>query len=76
MSLQRLQCLHGQWRQSLGALQMTWARLNHNPALHHAGHMQHLAGLLQARYGFSRADAEAQVSVFFAHKGPRDNGAA
>lgn len=76
MSLQRLQYLHGQWRQSVGVLQMIWARMNHNPALHHAGRMQRLAGLLQARYGFSRGDADAQVRGFFARKDSRDTGAA
>lgn len=75
MSLQALQHLQGYGRQQLGGLLMAWARLNHNQALHHTGHMQHLAGLLQARYGFSRGDADAQVSGFFARKSQRDNGA-
>jgi uncharacterized protein YjbJ (UPF0337 family) len=76
MSLPALQQLQGQWRQQLGGLQMAWARLHHNPELHHAGRMQRLAGLLQARYDFSRGDADAQVRGFFARKGQRDIDAA
>jgi hypothetical protein len=76
MSLQALQHLQGLWRQQLGGLQMTWARLHHNPQLHHVGHMQRLAGLLQASYGFSRSDADAQVTGFFARKNQRGSGRA
>ncbi|WP_339082789.1 CsbD family protein [Pseudomonas sp. TMP9] len=74
MNLPALQHLKGQWRQHLGAMRMAWARALHNPELHHAGHMQRLAGLLQARYGFSRSDADAQVQGFFARKSQRDSG--
>lgn len=73
MNVHTLQHLEGQWRQHLGAVQMAWARLRHKPELHHAGHMQRLAGLLQASHGFSRCDADAQVQGFFASKSQRDN---
>lgn len=64
MNLPALQHLKGQCRQHLGAMRMAWARALYNPELQHAGHMQRLAGLLQARYGFSRGDADVQVQGF------------
>ncbi len=71
MNLPALQHLKGQCRQHLGAMRMAWARALYNPELQHAGHMQRLAGLLQARYGFSRSDADVQVQGFLPAKPAR-----
>jgi uncharacterized protein YjbJ (UPF0337 family) len=61
--------LKGMWKQRLGSAKTAWGRLRHDERLISQGRAQRLAGLLQARYAFSRVDADAQVQSFIAkHK--------
>ncbi|MBB2497501.1 CsbD family protein [Aquipseudomonas ullengensis] len=70
MSLPSVEQLKGQWQQHLGAAKVSWGNLIDDQPLCAAGRAQRLAGLLQARYAFSRDDAEAQVKRLLAtHKG-------
>lgn len=64
MSLPSVDQIKGQWQQRIGAIKVTWGILIADEPLRASGRAQRLAGLLQARYAFSRGDAEAQVKRF------------
>ncbi|WP_405118184.1 CsbD family protein [Pseudomonas leptonychotis] len=69
MNLLGVAQLKGIWKQQLGSAKSAWGRLLHDERLISQGRAQRLAGLLQARYAFSRVDADAQVQSFIAkHK--------
>ena len=70
MNLPSVAQLKGSWKQQLGTAMTAWGNLRHDERLISQGRAQRLAGLLQARYAFSRDEADAQVRIFFA-KGKR-----
>jgi uncharacterized protein YjbJ (UPF0337 family) len=62
--------LKGSWQQQLGTAKGAWGNLFHDELLISQGRAQRLAGLLQARYAFTRDEADAQVqSVLAKSKG-------
>lgn len=58
--------LMGRWQQQLGTVKAAWGKLRQDERLIHQGRAQRLAGLLQARYAFSRLEADAQVQCVLA----------
>ena len=61
MNLPSVMQLMGSWEQQLGTVKGAWGSLCHDERLIKQGRAQRLAGLLQARYAFSRDEAKAQV---------------
>lgn len=61
MNLPSVAQLKGSWRQQVGTAKSAWGAICHDEQLIHQGRAQRLAGLLQARYDFSRDEADAQV---------------
>lgn len=66
MNLPSVAQLKGIWRQRLGTAKATWGILLNDDRLISQGRAQRLAGLLQARYAFSRDEADAQVQSVLA----------
>lgn len=56
--------LCGQCKQQIGVVTRAWGHFIDNQRLIERGQVLRLAGLLQARYAFSRDEADAQVKAF------------
>lgn len=57
--------LKGQWKQWIGRARNAWGKLTDDELLQIEGNAQRLTGLVQQRYGTTRAEAESQVRTFF-----------
>lgn len=60
--------LRGQCKQQIGIVMLAWGHFSDSQRLIDRGQALRLAGLLQARYAFSRDDADAQVKAFIEKK--------
>jgi uncharacterized protein YjbJ (UPF0337 family) len=56
--------LHGKWLQVRGAIKKQWGKLTDDDLDKVNGDMDMLAGVLQEKYGYSRAQAEQEVHRF------------
>jgi len=56
------QKLKGSWVQTKGAVKEQWGKLTDDDLMEIQGRRDQLVGKIQARYGISRDQAEAQVS--------------
>ncbi len=56
--------LGGYWKQLRGQARQTWGKLTDNDWQQIAGNKDKLAGMLQERYGWSKAKADAEVNDF------------
>jgi len=56
--------LKGGWSQTTGAVKEQWGKLTDDDLLEIEGRRDQLVGKVQARYGISREQAEAQVSAW------------
>ena len=56
--------LQGKWKQLKGKVQQTWGDLTNDDLDKIDGKRQELVGIVQERYGYSRAEAERQVDDF------------
>src|SRR5579864_9450902 len=56
------QKIKGSWTQTKGAIKEQWGKLTDNDLLEIQGRREKLVGKIQARYGISHDQAEAQVS--------------
>lgn len=54
----------GSWTQTKGAVKEQWAKLTDDDLLAIEGRRDQLVGKIQARYGISKEEAEAQVSTW------------
>ncbi len=54
----------GGWSQTKGAVKEQWGKLTDDDLLEIEGRRDQLVGKIQARYGISREQAEAQVSTW------------
>lgn len=52
------------WKQVSDRIMLTWGKLSEDDLVAIAGDRQHLAGLLQKRYGYSQVLAEQKVDAF------------
>jgi uncharacterized protein YjbJ (UPF0337 family) len=57
----------GDWKQLKGKVKEKWGKLTDDDLTTIAGKREHLAGLLQERYGYARDKAEQELNEF-AHK--------
>jgi uncharacterized protein YjbJ (UPF0337 family) len=53
----------GKWKQSAGKLKQKWAKLTDNEILASNGRAEELAGLVQERYGKTKAEATKEVNA-------------
>ena len=54
----------GNWKQFTGKAKEKWGKLTHDELTKSEGRAQQLAGLVQERYGKTRAEAEKEVEGF------------
>lgn len=62
--------LESKWRQMRGRMKEAWAKLTDDDLDRADGHLDRLAGLLQANYGYSRDRAEEEIKSVFAEQEP------
>jgi uncharacterized protein YjbJ (UPF0337 family) len=56
--------LKGKWQQLKGEARIQWGRLTDDDLDQIQGNIQKLAGKLQERYGYERAEADKEVDDF------------
>jgi uncharacterized protein YjbJ (UPF0337 family) len=56
--------LAGQWKQWTGKAKEKWGKLTNDELTRSEGRMDQLSGLIQERYGKTKADAEKEVERF------------
>lgn len=56
--------LAGQWAQARGKVKQMWGKLTDNDLDRINGRFDELAGLVQERYGYTRDQAEREVTRF------------
>lgn len=56
--------LKGQWKQLTGKAKAAWSRLPDDDLLRVEGNVERLSGVIQERYGVTRAEAEDEVQNF------------
>jgi uncharacterized protein YjbJ (UPF0337 family) len=56
--------LKGKWQQLKGEARIQWGRLTDDDLDQVQGNIQKLAGKLQERYGYERAEADKEVDDF------------
>lgn len=57
--------LQGKWQQLKGSAKIKWGELTDDDLEKVEGHRDRLEGLLQERYGKTKAEAQAEVNRFF-----------
>jgi uncharacterized protein YjbJ (UPF0337 family) len=58
--------LKGKWKQVRGKLQEEWGELSDDDLDRAEGERNQIVGLLQEKYGYARAEAEAKLNEFLA----------
>jgi uncharacterized protein YjbJ (UPF0337 family) len=56
--------LAGQWKQVRGKAKQTWGKLTDNDLDRITGRFEEIAGLVQQRYGYTKEQAEKEVTQF------------
>lgn len=56
--------LAGKWKQARGLVKQWWGKLTDDDLERVSGHADVLIGMIQERYGYTREQAEKQVSQF------------
>ncbi len=54
--------LKGQWKQMRGQMRVWWGKLTDDDLEQVQGNYDKLLGLLQAKYGYDRAQAESEIN--------------
>ena len=62
--------LERHWAQLRGRVKSTWGRLTDDELERIGGRMDHLAGLLQVRYGYTLDEVEDEIERLFARAVP------
>lgn len=60
--------LKGQWKQFKGRIKEQWSELTDDEIDKVQGESQRLVGLLQEKYGYAKAKAEAEVEEFLSEQ--------
>jgi len=56
--------LQGKWKQLRGEVKSFWGKLTDDDMLRLDGSSEKLAGVLQEKYGYSKKEAEEEISRF------------
>jgi len=56
--------LAGKWKQTRGKVKLWWGKLTDNDLDRISGHIDQLIGVVQERYGYTREQAEQEVTKF------------
>jgi uncharacterized protein YjbJ (UPF0337 family) len=56
--------LAGKWKELVGKAKEKWGKLTHDELTRSEGRAEQLSGLIQERYGKTKAQAEADVKTF------------
>lgn len=54
--------LHGKWHELKGQVRQQWGKLTDDDVTRLSGKTEELAGILQQRYGYARAQAEIEIN--------------
>ena len=54
--------LHGKWHELKGQVRQQWGKLTDDDLTRLSGKTEELAGILQQRYGYARAQAEIEIN--------------
>jgi uncharacterized protein YjbJ (UPF0337 family) len=63
--------LTGKWKEIRGKAKQTWGKLTDNDLDRISGRFDELTGLVQQRYGYSKEQAEKEVTHFIEQMNPR-----
>lgn len=63
--------LTGNWKQIRGKAKQTWSKLTDNDLDRISGRFDELAGLVQQRYGYTKDQAEKEVTRFIEQMNPK-----
>ncbi|MBC7949451.1 MAG: CsbD family protein [Chitinophagaceae bacterium] len=63
--------LTGKWKEIRGRAKQTWGKLTDDELDRISGRFDELTGLLQQRYGYSKEQAENEVTHFIEQMNPR-----
>jgi uncharacterized protein YjbJ (UPF0337 family) len=66
----------GQWKQIRGQARQWWGKLTEDELERAGGKLEQFVGVLQARYGYTRQSAEAEINRRFAGHAARQRKAA
>ena len=56
--------VEGNWKQFKGAAKQKWGKLTDDDLTASAGKREQIAGLLQQRYGYAKAQVEKELAAF------------
>jgi uncharacterized protein YjbJ (UPF0337 family) len=54
--------LHGKWHELKGQVRQKWGKITDNDFTRLSGKTEELAGVLQQRYGYGKAQAEIEIN--------------
>jgi uncharacterized protein YjbJ (UPF0337 family) len=63
--------LTGNWKQIRGKAKQTWSKLTDSDLDRISGRFDELAGLVQQRYGYTKDQAEKEVTRFIEQMNPK-----
>jgi uncharacterized protein YjbJ (UPF0337 family) len=62
--------LQGKWHELKGQVKSRWGKLTDNDMTQLSGKMEELVGVLQQRYGYNKAKAEAEINAWLSEHDP------
>jgi len=62
--------LHGKWHELKGKVRQQWGKLTDDDLERLSGKTEELAGVLQQRYGYGKAQAENEINNWLGKLGP------
>ncbi len=63
--------LHGKWHELKGKVRQQWGKLTDDDLEQLSGKTEELAGLLQQRYGYGKAQAEIEINNWLGKIDPK-----
>jgi uncharacterized protein YjbJ (UPF0337 family) len=63
--------LQGKWHELKGQARQQWAKLTDDDLAQLSGKTEELAGVLQQRYGYGKAQAEIEINKWLTKHDPR-----
>jgi uncharacterized protein YjbJ (UPF0337 family) len=70
MSSSTQEILTGKWHELKGKVRQQWGKLTEDDVTRMSGRMEELEGILQQRYGYDKAKAEAEINKWLDEHDP------